>query len=84
MNSNPFIVKLIGYTDDPLTIVMKKYETDLFKYAMDSSHTIVLTDEQKLGLILDIARGIKGIHDLNVAHLDLKSRKFIIIFLSFS
>jgi serine/threonine protein kinase len=65
---HPNIIKLIGYSDNPLSIIMKHYSLSL----LDLIKKKELNVQQIHQTILDIVSGMREIHRKDVVHLDLK------------
>ena len=69
----PYIVKLIGYSTKPKSIVMKHYPISL-KLLLKSSD-LSSSPLLRLKIGYDVAHGMNIIHKCGVLHLDLKPRK---------
>lgn len=67
------IVRLIGYSSEPMAIVMKYYPLSLKDLLKRKDYEA--TVEVVLKIAFDIAQGMKIIHNSGVLHLDLKPRK---------
>jgi len=71
-------IELIGYTDEPLTIVTKLYRMSLFDYLFHSitspqNNLDLLPTEFIIPLAYDIAKGCQAIHKIGIVHHDLKT-----------
>ena len=69
----PYIVRLIGYSENPRAIIMKHYPISL-KLLLKSSE-LNASPVLRLKIGYDIAHGMNIIHRCGVLHLDLKPRK---------
>jgi len=74
-------VKLVGYIEEPLGIIMLKYQTNLY----DLIHGRYYSDEEimsniktKYSIAIGIAKGMSAIHECSVIHLDLKSSNILV------
>ena len=74
LSFHPNVVKLIGYTDEPHTIVSPLYKSDLFRFlhGQDDDKT-QLSSELMLHLCHGMMSGLDAIHSMGVAHRDIKS-----------
>ena len=66
------IVHLIGYAEDPMSIVMKFYPISLRDLIKSTNETIC---PLIFKIALDVARGVDTIHKHEILHLDIKPRK---------
>jgi len=84
-NEHP-IAKLVGYIEDPLCIVMKKYDTNLsdlihgYYWQQSNSRDIMEPISKKIscGLAIDIAKGMSALHGASIIHFDLKPANVLI------
>jgi hypothetical protein len=67
------IVKLLGYTQEPRTIVTKLYPTDLFRYLHGQQDKSPLESHLMLHLCSGMVAAVATVHAVGVAHRDLKS-----------
>jgi len=67
----PNVMKLIGYSPEPKSLVTKLYETDLYK--LIHTKEIEITPNMALSIAFDIANGMRAVHQAQVVHRDLKS-----------
>ncbi|KAI3650434.1 hypothetical protein MP228_003915 [Amoeboaphelidium protococcarum] len=73
--------KLLGFTDNPPMIIMKKYTRGALSailYNPESAKYVNWTSDLKFSLMKDIATGIKEMHDSGFAHCDIKSANILI------
>jgi serine/threonine protein kinase len=70
LRESPFTCKIVGYTQNPNTIIMRYYEhgpVDRLIYS-----TSLIEKSTLFTLISGIARGLETIHRYSIAHLDIK------------
>jgi serine/threonine protein kinase len=65
-----YIVKFVGYSEKPRSLVMKMYNFGLTELLNDKEFTNDFKRNMKIAL--DIAHGMKIVHDLGIIHFDLK------------
>jgi serine/threonine protein kinase len=70
-----FIAKLIGYCDEPLSLVMKYYPLGSLDRWFQANH-IKIND--KLKILQDVSRGLKVMHERKVAHCDMKPQNILV------
>lgn len=77
LNGLPYICKTYSVEEIYETgyIIMKQYPFDLFTRAIDSGNSILENDLKKL--FRKICLGVKGMHDKNIAHLDIKPENIL-------
>ena len=66
---SPYIVKLVGYSMRPMSIVMKYYSMSLADMIL---HRKLESEEGLLKCSLETARGMEIIHSKDIIHFDLK------------
>jgi serine/threonine protein kinase len=76
LNFNPNIAMLLGYTENPPCIVIKLYDYDLD--ALIHVDQTRLSLMEKILIFRDVARGLAGMHELNICHRDIKSANVLI------
>ena len=71
---SPYLVSIIGYTENPRALIMKHYTISLRQLlkSPDCNESILI----RLKIGFDIARGMQIIHRHGILHLDLKPRTF--------
>jgi serine/threonine protein kinase len=68
--ASPYLVQLIGYSIDPMAIVMRNYEMNL-QEVLDGGDYFI--DEQTMNkAITEIALAMQIIHSKDIVHFDLK------------
>ena len=75
MNSlpmSPFVVNLVGYSNQPMALVMKLYLMSLKEMLQRSDYNPLKEIVVKIGH--DVASGMNDIHNQGILHLDLKPR----------
>ena len=81
--NNDNIVKIIGYQDTEMTIVMDLCDGNVFRLFVNTGFDLVrhiTLDEQinlRLQAISEISQGCQFIHDLNIVHFDIKSANIL-------
>ncbi|KAG7377621.1 hypothetical protein PHYBOEH_000754 [Phytophthora boehmeriae] len=83
LGDHPNIVRLYGYTLNPVSLVMEYVPTGslsyLLHYCEDSEVEAKMTDGRiKLNILLGIAYGMAQLHECNVTHGDLKPQNVLI------
>jgi serine/threonine protein kinase len=73
LSFHPNIIKLIGYTNDPNTIITPLYKTDLFRFLHGQPDKSQLDSDLMLHLASGMIAGLDAIHSMGVAHRDIKS-----------
>eukprot|EP00158_Paraphelidium_tribonemae_P007298 Partr_v1_DN28186_c1_g2_i6_m55301 len=71
----PNIAKLLGYTDDPYSMILKYYQYGSLKNWINAGNQSI---RQSTAFIKDIAWGITALHNYGVAHCDLKPDNILI------
>jgi len=71
------IVKLIGYTESPRTIITRLYPTDLFRYLHTQSDKTPLESHLLLHLCSGMVAALASVHSMGIAHRDIKSPNFL-------
>jgi serine/threonine protein kinase len=72
------IIKLIGYTDEPKTIVTRLYPTDLFRYLHGQQDTAPLESHLLLHLCSGMVGAVAATHSMGIAHRDIKTPNFLL------
>ena len=67
---SPYLVKMIGYCTNPMTIVMKYYPLNLAESFLTLN--FIKTREERLKCSLEVAMGMALIHSKDIIHFDLK------------
>jgi len=71
LGTNPNVISLIGYCNEPRCIITKLYKTDLYKFI--HTPTIVIPTGLAFSIVCDVVKAMANIHLSGVAHRDLKS-----------
>jgi serine/threonine protein kinase len=71
------IAKVIGYSEDPLTMLMQYYPAGSLQSLI--SNPIIRWSSQKMAnLAFDVSSGIQHMHRMSVAHCDIKTANILI------
>ncbi len=73
--SSPFIVKMLGYCEDPMGIIMKYYPLNLDHLL--ASPKFCEPADVKIKLASDIAEGMNILHSHDIIHFDLKPGMYV-------
>jgi len=71
------VVKLLGYTEEPRTIITRLYPTDLFRYLHTQEDKAPLESHLLLHLCSGMASALAAVHSMGIAHRDIKSPNFL-------
>src|SRR5690606_36317219 len=74
---HPHIIKLLGYTESPRTIVTRLYPTDLFRYLHAQDDKAPLESFLLLHLCSGMVASVAAAHSMGIAHRDIKSPNFL-------
>jgi serine/threonine protein kinase len=72
------IIKLVGYTDAPRTIVTRLYPTDLFRYLHAQDDKAPLESHLMLHLCSGMVGAVAAVHSMGIAHRDIKTPNFLL------
>ena len=72
------IIKLIGYTEEPRTIITRLYPTDLFRYLHVQDDRSPLESHLLLHLCSGMVAGLASVHSMGIAHRDIKSPNILL------
>jgi len=72
------VIKLIGYTDEPRTIVTPLYKTDLFRFLHHQDDEDPLEPGLALHLCAGISSAMDAIHTMGIVHRDIKSANILL------
>ena len=75
LSFHPNVVALLGYTDEPRTIVTRLYAATLFDYLQSTPE---ISDMLMAQLASGLASGLNAIHSMQVAHRDLNPHNILI------
>ena len=78
LSFHPNIIKLVGYTDQPMAIVTPLYKTDLFRFLHNQEDKSQLASDLLLNLSAGILAGMSAVHSMGVAHRDIKSPNILL------
>jgi serine/threonine protein kinase len=73
--ASPYLVKLVGYSLNPIAVIMKYYPLSLADMILNQD--FMENDESKLKCCIEIARGMELVHSKEIIHFDLKPGNFI-------
>jgi len=71
------VVKLLGYTEEPRTIVTRLYPTDLFRYLHTQEDKSPLESHLLLHLCSGMVSSLAAVHSMGIAHRDIKSPNYL-------
>ncbi|KAI3659292.1 hypothetical protein MP638_003508 [Amoeboaphelidium occidentale] len=75
LSSFPHFCKILGYTEKPLSIIMRYYlEGSLFDWIRNRS----LSRSIAIQILLEVSRALKVMHSNYLAHCDLKSQNILV------
>ena len=77
LNFHANIIKMLGYTDEPATIVTRLYPTDLFRYLHGQDDKSPLESHLLLHLCSGMVGAVAAVHSMGIAHRDIKSPNFL-------
>lgn len=66
LSFHPNVIKLIGYTEDPRTIVTRLYPTDLFRFLHGQEDKSLLESSLMLHLCSGMIAGLSAIHSMTI------------------
>ena len=71
------VIKLLGYTEEPRTIITRLYPTDLFRYLHTQEDKSPLESHLLLHLCSGMVSALAAVHSMGIAHRDIKSPNFL-------
>jgi serine/threonine protein kinase len=77
MRDSPYIAQIVGYTDNPYSILMRFYPLGSLKNLL-TRREFVVSREMFISVLQDVARGISECHRNGVAHLDIKPANYLL------
>ena len=77
LSFHPNIVGLIGYTDEPRTIIVREYPWDLPRFLAEAPRPMPIAGI--LRLCCDIAQAVNATHTLGVAHRNIQSASIYVV-----
>ena len=76
------IVKMVGYTESPNTIVMRLYNTSLYSFLFHNTNEgdkkSFINPALAFGIALDVATGLRNLHFDEIVHFDLKPQNVLL------
>jgi len=79
LSFHPNVIKLLGYTEEPRSIVTPLYKTDLYRYLhLDTAKQLQLDSGLLLHLSIGIISGIDLMHSMGLVHRDIKSSNILL------
>jgi len=76
LSFNPNVITLLGYCENPRTIITKLYDTDLDK--LIRNHENHLDYPARFHLMKGLAKALAATHELSIAHRDVKPKNVLI------
>ena len=74
---HPNVIKMVGYTEIPSTIVTRLYPTDLFRYLHSQDDTSPLEPYLLLNICSGLVAAVAAVHAMGIAHRDIKSPNYL-------
>jgi len=71
------VIKMLGYTEEPRTIITRLYPTDLFRYLHTQDDKAPLESHLLLHLCSGMVSALAAVHSMGIAHRDIKSPNFL-------
>ena len=71
LSFHPNIMGLIGYTDEPRTIIVREYNRDLQRFLSEAPRPMPIDDI--LRICCEVAQAVNAVHTLGVAHRNIQS-----------
>ena len=78
LSFHPNVIKLVGYTETPNTIVTRLYPTDLFRYLHTQEDKSPLESHLLLHLCSGMVASLAATHSMGIAHRDIKSPNYLL------
>lgn len=75
LKGHPNIIKLIDYDEELYSIILEYCDMDLIDFINNNPDA---TEEEILDIFIDIAKGIKYMHDKNLIHQDIKPENVVL------
>jgi len=72
------VIKLLGYTEEPRTIITRLYPTDLFRYLHAQEEKSPLESHLLLHLVSGMVSALAAVHSMNIVHRDIKSPNYLL------
>ena len=80
---SPYLAKLIGYTENPMVIIMKRYLSSLAE-CLEQPGFFKDYETRRFKASIEIALGMEVIHSKNIVHFDLKPGNLMSLLVSSS
>ena len=78
LSFHPNVIKLVGYTENPNTIVTRLYPTDLFRYLHTQEDKSPLESHLLLHMCSGMVAALAAVHSMGIAHRDIKTPNFLL------
>ena len=78
LSFHPNIIKMIGYTESPNSIVTRLYPTDLFRYLHTQEDKSPLESHLLLHLCSGMVGALAAVHSMGIVHRDIKTPNFLL------
>ncbi len=69
---NEYFVKLLGYSENPMVIVMRYYQEGALQTLIYRDRKLTWDARLVLGFAIDIIAGINAMHEQGIVHNDIK------------
>jgi serine/threonine protein kinase len=78
LHEHPNIMPILGYTEEPMGIVMPYYAFGMMDIIRGKQCEQILTDDNVLRYIHQLASAMQTMHHLNIVHRDLKTQNLLV------
>ena len=78
LSFHPNIIHLLGYCETPSLIITQYYKSDVYRFLHSQKDATPLEDYFLLHLCTGMAAALAAVHNLGIAHRDIKTANFLI------